>query len=73
MTITQAVLEKLQALPPEKQQEVLAFVESLASRFGAKPLRGSLGLLAPFQAAITDEEIAEARREMWDNFPRDDI
>ncbi len=29
MTVEQAVLEKLRELPPERQQEVLDFVESL--------------------------------------------
>ncbi len=32
MTIEQAVLEQLRTLPPEAQQEVLDFVEFLASR-----------------------------------------
>ena len=73
MTITETVLEKLQSLPSEKQPEVLSFVESLLSPPGPKPLRGSLGLWTPFQADITEEEIAEARREMWGTFPRDDI
>ena len=45
MTIEQQVLEKLRDLPPEKQKEVLDFVDSLNERNGPKkPLRSLLGL-----------------------------
>lgn len=36
-----------------------------------KPLRSLRGLWADLNIRITDEDIAEARREMWGNFPRD--
>ena len=39
MTIEQAVLTKLQALPPEKQIEVLDFTEFLEHRGGRIPPR----------------------------------
>ena len=72
MTVEQQVLEKLRELPPEKQQEVLEFVDSLSEKNGArKPLRSLEGLWADFDIQITEEDIAEARREMWGNFPRD--
>jgi len=32
-----------------------------------------MGLWADLDIGITDEDIDEARREMWGNFPRDDI
>ena len=71
MTIEQQVLEKLRYLPPEKQKEVLDFVDSLKERNGAKkPLRSLLGLWADLNFHVTEEDIAEARREMWGNFPR---
>ncbi|MBI3977116.1 MAG: DUF2281 domain-containing protein [Chloroflexi bacterium] len=70
MDIEQSVVEKLRALPPEKQQEVLDFVEFLYERSGAKRPRRSLkGLWADLGVDITEEDIAEARREMWGNFP----
>jgi hypothetical protein len=70
MTIEQQVLEKLRDLPPEKQQEVLVFVDSLSG--GLKgPRRSLLGLWADLNSRITAEDIAEARREMWERFPRD--
>ena len=72
MTIEQQVLEKLRDLPPEKQKEVLEFVDSLKEKKGsAKPRRSLLGLWADLNIHITEEDIAEARREMWGNFPRD--
>ena len=72
MTIEEMVLEKLRGLPPEKQKEVLEFVDSLKPAEGAKkPLRSLEGLLEDLHIDITDEDIAEARREMWGNFPRD--
>lgn len=72
MTIEEQVLEKLRELPPEKQKEVLEFVASLKSENSSqKPLRSLRGLWADLNIHITEEDIAEARREMWGNFPRD--
>lgn len=72
MTIEQQVLEKLRELPPEKQKEVLDFVDFLKEKNGARtPRRSLLGLWSDLNTHITEEDIAEARREMWGNFPRD--
>ncbi len=72
MTIEEQVLEKLRDLPPEKQKEVLDFVDFLKEKNGQKkPLKSLLGLWADLNIHITEEDIAEARREMWGNFPRD--
>ena len=72
MTIEEMVLEKLRGLPAEKQKEVLEFVESLKPDGSTKkPLRSLEGLLEDLNVDITEEDIAEARREMWGNFPRD--
>jgi EAL domain-containing protein (putative c-di-GMP-specific phosphodiesterase class I) len=72
MTIEQLVIEKLRELPPEKQKVVLEFVDSLKESDGQpKPLKSLLGLWADLDVHITEEDIAEARREMWGNFPRD--
>ena len=71
--LEQTVLTKLRALPVDKQQEVLDFVEFLAQKIGAqKPRRSLKGLWADLGIDITEEDIAEARREMWGNFPRED-
>lgn len=72
MTIEEKVLEKLRELPPEKQQEVLDFVELLNEKNGtAKPRRSLRGLWKDLHINITEEDIAQARHEMWGNFPRD--
>lgn len=72
VTIEQQVLEKLRELPPEKQKEVLDFVDFLKEKNGARtPRRSLLGLWSDLNTHITEEDIAEARREMWGNFPRD--
>jgi hypothetical protein len=72
MTIEEQVLEKLRDLPPERQKEVLQFVESLKEKGESKkPRRSLLGLWADLNVHVTEEDIAEARREMWGNFPRD--
>ncbi len=74
MTVEQAVLEKLRELPLERQQEVLNFVESLQQKSEPKRPRWSLmGLWADLDMRVTDEDIAEARHEMWGNFPREDF
>ena len=76
MTIEQQVLEKLRRLPPEKQEKVLGFMDSLkeqsdANQSSGRPLRSLRGLWKGLVPDITEEEIAQARREMWGNFPRD--
>ena len=72
MSIEQEVLERVRALSPEKQQEVLDFADFLKERNGPKkPRRSLLGLWADLNVHITEEDIAEVRREMWGNFPRD--
>jgi len=36
------------------------------------PLETGYGMLAKYGPAPSDEDIAEVRREMWANFPRDE-
>ena len=72
MSIEEMVVEGLRELAPEKQQEVLHFVESLkVAEPSVKPFRGVGGLWEHLGIEITEEDIAQARREMWGNFPRD--
>lgn len=72
MTIAEQVLEKLRKLPPEKQKEVLRFVDHLQEKAADEsPARDLHGLWRNSGFDITEEDIAEARREMWGNFPRD--
>ena len=72
IAIEEAMLEKLRALPPEQQQEALAFVEFLHQQNLPKEPRLSLeGLWADLQVDLSKEEIDQARREAWANFPRE--
>lgn len=66
------MLAKLRGLPPEKQTKVLEFVESLKREAGSeKSLRSLEGFLEDLNIDITGDDIAQARREMWGNFPRE--
>ena len=74
MNLEQAVLDKLRALPLDKQQEVLDFAEFLQQKnLPKKPLKSVKGMWADLKVDITEEDIAQARKEMWGNFPREDI
>jgi len=73
MNIEQAVLEKLRSLPPQKQQEVLDFVDFLGEKQGKRPRRSLRGLWADLGTDITEEDISEIRRQMWKHFPREDV
>jgi hypothetical protein len=65
MSIEQSILEKLRTLRPEKQREVLDFIEFLQRRSVAKPLLRSLrGLWVDLGVRISEEDSAEARWEM---------
>jgi hypothetical protein len=70
MTVEQQVLEKLRGLPPQKQVEVLAYISRLQENTG-QPRRSLAGLWAGLDVNVSEEDISEARREMWGNFPRD--
>ena len=70
--IERDVLEQLRALPPDRQRDVLDFAEFLRQKAsGRAPRRSARGLWAGFDLDVSDEDIAEARREMWGNFPRE--
>jgi hypothetical protein len=72
MNIEQAVLERLRQLPVDKQQQLLDFAEFLSQKTTPKtPLRTVRGLCADLKVDITEEDIAQARQEMWGNFPKD--
>lgn len=72
MNLEQAVLDKLRTLPPDKQQEVLDFAEFLQQKNPPKrSLKSVKGLCADLKIDITEEDTAQARQEMWGNFPRE--
>jgi hypothetical protein len=74
MTLKESIVEVVENLPIERQREVLDFAEFLRHREksnGKKPRKSLKGLWKGVN--ITAEDIDEARREMWGNFPRDDF
>lgn len=74
MSLEQAILEGVRALPADKQQEVLQHVTRLLEE-GApnKPFKSMKGLWSQLGISLSAEEMDDNRREMWKNFPRDDI
>ncbi len=68
MSITNDIVERLNALPLEKRVEVLDFVEFLGRKGeGAAnaPWESLRGAFAHKRVDLSAEEIDEARREMW--------
>lgn len=72
MTIEQTLLEAVRALPPEQQQELLEHAGRLRSA-AKKPFKSVKGLWAGMGISISSEELDESRRELWKNFPREDL
>ena len=71
-SVEEKLCEKVRALPPDQQQAVLDFAESLTTREqGAQPRKSLYGLCADLRTPISVEEIRELRREMWSGFPRE--
>ena len=74
MSLETAILEIVRQLPAEKQQEILSHATELRDRAAAKkPLKNVRGLWAGLGVSLSEEEINENRREMWEKFPRKDI
>ena len=77
--IEQAILEKLRELPAEKQREVFDFASFLAGRMPGsetapkKPRESMYGVCKDLNIDLSPEAIAEARKEMWGNFPREEF
>jgi hypothetical protein len=71
MTVEQQVLEKLRELPLQKQEEVLAYINRLQEKGRQRPRRSLAGLWADLGINVSEEDISQARKEMWGNFPRD--
>jgi hypothetical protein len=69
-SIEEAVVAKLRELPAEKQREVLDFASSLGTK-EKRPRKSLYGLWKDLGVSISEEDIAEARKEMWGDFPRE--
>ena len=74
MTVVESIIERVENLPVERQRELLNFTEYLEYKEksnGGKPRRSLEGMWKGVD--ISAEDIDEARREMWGNFPREDF
>ncbi len=75
ITIEQ-ILNLAQTLKPADREQVIALLRTGASSVKPEPTtprRSLRGLLADLGTAPSAEEIDEAKREMWGNFPREDF
>ena len=74
MSLEQSILDAVRALPAEKQQELLIHAERLRNEAKrSQPRRSGKGLWADLNITLTAQEIEENQRDMWKNFPHDDI
>jgi hypothetical protein len=69
--LPQDVIAKLQGLSPEDLEKVLHFVETLAPTSPPPQRRSLRGRFAHLGVHISADDIDEARKEAWGNFPRD--
>jgi hypothetical protein len=70
MTTWELIAEKAKDLAPEKQSRVLDFIEALQEP-KAEPRKGAAGLLRDLGIVLDEEDLSQARREMWADFPRE--
>lgn len=74
MSVEQAILDAVRSLPLHQKQEILSLATRLRDEAAPKkPFRSIKGILAGRGISISAEEIDQARREMWRNFPSEDI
>lgn len=72
MTVKDAVIEKLEVMPVVTQQKVLEFMESMESKEKPRTPRRSLqGIWSHLDINFTEEDLREARNEMWRGYTRD--
>jgi hypothetical protein len=71
MTLEQAILEKVRALPPEKQQEILEFAESLqvqTQQSSVTPeVNETVEVEQPRSASSLGERLMAIRQQALDN------
>jgi hypothetical protein len=74
VSLEEAILAVVRVLPADEQQQVLNHATRLRDEAAErKPLRSVKGLWADLGVSLSSEEIDAAQREMWKNFPRNDI
>jgi hypothetical protein len=72
MAVIDEIVHLFQGLSPEQQVAVRKYAETIAQTNSFPiPSENWIGICAGEGIHLTEEDIAEARREMWGNFPRD--
>ena len=72
MISEEVLLEKIKVLPPKLKQKAIEYVEFLQSEAVPKEKRRSLkGSLAHLNIKFTEEDLREARNEMWRGYTKD--
>lgn len=72
MISEEVLLQKIKVLPPDLKRKAIEFVESLQKKAQKRTPPVSLeGIWVDMNVNITEEDIREARQEMWGNFPRE--
>ena len=71
MSLEQAILDAVRALPAEKQQEILSHAARLRDESVKKrPFKSVKGLWADLGISLSSDEIEQNQSDMWRNFPR---
>lgn len=70
--LIETIAEKASTLPPDKQREALAFIESLAGKGDEKKMFRSVRGVLQMNLDTLDEDLKNIRQEMWRNFPREE-
>ncbi len=65
------LIEKIRHLSPDKMKKVSDFIEEIEDHEPKKTHRLVGGALEHLGLHVSAEDIDQARREMWANFPRD--
>lgn len=72
MTSEEVLLERIKVLPPNLKQEAIHFVEFLETKINLPKKKKSLkGSLSHLNIKISEDEIREARNEMWRGYTKD--
>ena len=74
VSLEQSILEAVRTLPTEKQQEILSYATRLRDEAAKKkPFKSVKGLWADLGISLSADDVEENQREMWKDFPREDI
>jgi hypothetical protein len=72
MTSEEVLLERFKVLPANRRQELLDFAEFLEGKeMETKPRRSLKGALSHLKLKISDEDLRQARNEMWRGYTKD--